>query len=59
MRLFHQSRIDVRKLSMLPQSIARQHPSRREHVHGRVHAMDCKCRACRRPSVDALRRRFG
>jgi hypothetical protein len=38
----------VRKLSMLAHTIARQHPSRREHVHGRVHAMDCRCSACRK-----------
>jgi len=41
------SPIDVRKLSMLPHLIARQHPSRREHVHGKVHPMWCKCQACR------------
>lgn len=24
----------------------RQHPGRREHVHGRVHDLDCKCGGC-------------
>jgi len=25
----------------------RQHPSRREAIHGRVHEMRCKCGVCR------------
>lgn len=47
MRLFVTSEADPRKLSMLFFQIARQHPGRREHVHGRIHALDCKCRVCR------------
>jgi hypothetical protein len=40
--------IDPRKLSMLPHLIARQHPGRREHIHGRVHSLECRCDACRK-----------
>jgi hypothetical protein len=48
MRLFSNSPIDPRKLTMLPHLIARQHPSRREHVHGKIHALECKCDACKK-----------
>jgi hypothetical protein len=48
LRLFFRSEIDPRKLSMLPHEIAKQHPSRREFVHGRIHAMDCNCSSCRK-----------
>jgi hypothetical protein len=41
------SPLDVRKLSMLPFQIARQHPSRREHIYGRIHSADCKCQTCK------------
>lgn len=47
MRLFFTTPIDPRKLSMLPHTIARQHPGRREHVHGKVHALECNCSKCR------------
>lgn len=46
MRLFFTSSSDPRKLSMLSHTIARQHPGRREHIHGKVHSMDYKCAAC-------------
>lgn len=45
---FVTSALDPRKLSMLAHQIARQHPSRREHVHGKIHAADCRCSVCRR-----------
>lgn len=45
---FVTSPIDPRKLSMLPHHIARQHPSRREFVHGRVQPADSLVRMGRR-----------
>lgn len=45
---FTSSPIDPRKLSLPWHLIARQHPGRREHVHGKVHPMWCKCQACRK-----------
>ena len=47
MRLFFTSPIDPRKLTMLSHTIARQHPSRREFVHGKIHPQWCKCSACK------------
>jgi hypothetical protein len=47
MRLFLASAIDPRKLSMLPHEMAKQHPGRREHIHGKIHSMQCKCSGCR------------
>lgn len=47
MRLFFTSKSDPRRLSMLAHEIAKQHPGRREHIYGKVHAMDCDCKACR------------
>jgi hypothetical protein len=47
MRLFFTSPLDVRKLSMPWYAIAKQHPSRREFVHGPLHPMWCKCSACK------------
>jgi len=46
--LFFKSSSDPRKLSQLWHQIARQQPSRREHIHGRIHAMDCRCSVCRK-----------
>jgi hypothetical protein len=46
MRLFFTSGSDPRKLSMLPHLIARQSASRREFVHGKIHASWCVCKAC-------------
>jgi hypothetical protein len=48
MMRFTTSVIDPRKLSMLSHLMAKQHPGRREHIHGKIHAMDCQCKACRR-----------
>lgn len=45
--MFKQSQIDERKLRLPWYLLTRQHPSRREHVHGRIHEMDCKCSACK------------
>jgi hypothetical protein len=39
---------DTRKLYLPWHEIGRQHPGRREHVHGPVHSMECKCHACRK-----------
>jgi hypothetical protein len=47
MRLFTSTSIDPRKLSMLPHLIARQHPGRREFIHGKIHPQWCKCSACK------------
>jgi len=46
MSRFTVSAIDPRKLSMQFFQIARQHPGRREHVHGRIHEQFCSCKAC-------------
>ncbi len=48
MRLFTSTPVDPRRLSMLAHTIARQHPGRREHVHGPIHPQFCRCGACRR-----------
>jgi hypothetical protein len=48
MRLFFTTKSDPSKLTMLPHQMARQHPGRREHIHGRIHEMACKCSACRK-----------
>jgi hypothetical protein len=48
MRLFSRSPQDERVLTQPWHSIARQHPSRRQQIHGRLHPIDCNCRACRR-----------
>jgi hypothetical protein len=47
MRTFLTSALDLRKLTQPWHEIAKQHPGRREHIHGRIHPMDCKCSACR------------
>lgn len=52
---FTTSGIDPRRLSMLAHQIARQHPSRREYVHGPVHEMNCRCLTCRAIAVPAPR----
>jgi hypothetical protein len=44
---FASSPIDPRRLSLPWFNIARQHPGRREHIHGKIHAMDCRCSACK------------
>jgi hypothetical protein len=47
MRLFSNSPIDPRKLTMEFWQIAKQHPGRREHIYGKIHPMDCKCDSCK------------
>ncbi len=44
--MFRTSALDPRKLSQPWFQIARQSPGRREAIHGRIHALDCKCRKC-------------
>jgi hypothetical protein len=48
MRIFFKSEIDERKLRLPWYELARQHPGRREHIHGPLHEMHCKCAACRK-----------
>jgi hypothetical protein len=40
MSRFVTSPVDPRKLSMLPHQIARQHPGRRQHLHGPIQPME-------------------
>lgn len=37
---------NTERLTMPWHERPQQHPGRREHIYGRVHAMDCKCGAC-------------
>jgi hypothetical protein len=46
MRLFACTKQDERKLTQPWHAIARQSASRREFVHGKIHASWCVCKAC-------------
>lgn len=48
MRLFFRSKLDERVLRLPWHQIARQHPGRREHIHGPIHEQQCKCSTCRK-----------
>ncbi len=44
--MFRTSALDLRKLWLTAHTIGRQPPGRREFVHGKIHPLRCKCRAC-------------
>jgi Zn finger protein HypA/HybF involved in hydrogenase expression len=48
MRLFSNSPIDPRKLTMEFWQIAKQTPAQREHIYGKLHPQWCRCDACKK-----------